>query len=203
MNLKIAIIALTRGYPNNKSKYDTLIKRNHGIYERINKLRDIPADLILFHEDDLSIEDQKYIQENSPEKLNINVSKYFKYETLKLEGEEKFNLGYRQMCRFHMFYIWNEVNNYDYILRVDEDIEISDFDPYIFVNEFKITYLTGRFTKDTHRLTNQTLPPFLIENTPKCKTYIQPQNPYTNLYASSVDFWRQRYSVFNKENCKI
>ena len=36
------------------------------------------------------------------------------------------------MCRFHMFHIWNEVNNYDYILRVDEDIEISDFDPYIF-----------------------------------------------------------------------
>ena len=195
MNLKIAIIALTRGYPNNKSKYDTLIKRNHGIYERINKLRDIPADLILFHEDDLSIEDQKYIQKKSPEKIKyINVSKYFKYETLKLEGEEKFNLGYRQMCRFHMFHIWNEVNNYDYILRVDEDIEISDFDPYIFelMNLKKITYLTGRFTKDTHRLTNQTLPPFLIENTNlNVKLIYNHRNPYTNLYASSVDFWRQ------------
>ena len=104
MNLKIAIIALTRGYPNNKSKYDTLIKRNHGIYERINKLRDIPADLILFHEDDLSIEDQKYIQENSPEKIKyINVSKYFKYETLKLEGEENLILAIDKCADFICF----------------------------------------------------------------------------------------------------
>tara|TARA_B100001989_G_C24540479_1_gene467242 strand:+ start:626 stop:1516 length:891 start_codon:yes stop_codon:yes gene_type:complete len=195
MNLKIAIIALTRGYPEDKSKYDTLIKRNKAIYEKINSLREIPTDLLLFHEDNLSLKDQEYINNESPEEIKfINVSKYFKNEHLILDGEEKFSLGYRQMCRFHMYYLWDEVSNYDYILRVDEDIEIVEFNPNIFefMQSKKINYLTGRFTKDTHRLTNQTLPYYLIENSKlNVRKVYNHRNPYTNLYASSVKFWKK------------
>ena len=51
-------------------------------------------------------------------------------------------------------------------------------------------YLTGRFTKDTHILTNKTLPQFLIENTDlDVEKVYNHRNPYTNLYASSVKFW--------------
>ena len=96
------------------------------------------------------------------------------------------------MCRFNMYHIWNEVADYDYILRVDEDIEIKEFDPYIFekMEKKKQIYLTGRFTKDTHKLTNKTLPQFLIENTDlDVEKVYNHRNPYTNLYASSVKFW--------------
>ena len=31
-----------------------------------------------------------------------------------------------------MFYIWDEVSNYDYVFRVDEDVEILDCDPNLF-----------------------------------------------------------------------
>ena len=36
-----------------------------------------------------------------------------------------------------MYHIWDEVADYDYILRVDEDIEINDFDPFIFEKDGK------------------------------------------------------------------
>ena len=39
MSLKIAVVALTRGYPNDQSHYQTLIKRNASIYKSINQHR--------------------------------------------------------------------------------------------------------------------------------------------------------------------
>ena len=55
-----------------------------------------------------------------------------------------------------------KVAKYSHILRIDEDIEISKFNPYVFeeMEEMEKIYLTGRFTKDIHRLTNNTLPKF-------------------------------------------
>ena len=193
MSLRIAIVALTRGYPDDKSQYQTLIKRNSSIQRSIIQHRDNTVDIILFHEGNISKLDQEYINSKSQIKIKfVDVSKYFHDEGLTLEGEAKFNLGYRQMCRFNMYHIWDEVADYDYILRVDEDIEIKDFDPFIFekMEKKKQIYLTGRFTKETHRLTNKTLPYFLIKNTDLDvdKVYNH-RNPYTNLYASSVKFW--------------
>ena len=150
--------------PKNKSSYRSLIKRNTSIYEHINKFRDNPADIILFHEGNISSNDQKYINSFYPENLIFkDVSQYFNVKDLNLEGEEKFNLGYRIMCRFNMYHIWEEVKEYDYILRVDEDVEIKKFDPYVFeyMESKNIKYMTGRFTEDTHELTNSTLPPSL------------------------------------------
>ena len=41
-----------------------------------------------------------------------------------------------------MYHIWDEVSEYDYILRVDEDIEINDFDPFVFEKmKEKIRYI--------------------------------------------------------------
>ncbi len=195
MNLNIAIVALTRGYPDNISKYNSLILRNKSIYKNINQHRENLADIILFHEGNISESDQSYISKNSNSKIIFkNVSKYFNNIDLTLKGEEKFSLGYRQMCRFNMFHIWNEVSEYDYVLRVDEDIEINKFNPMVFeyMELKKINYMTGRFTKDTHRLTNETLPFFLKKETKiNVEKVYNHRNPYTNLYASSVKFWKQ------------
>ena len=61
------------------------------------------------------------------------------------------------MCRFNMFHIWEEVSEYDYILRIDEDSELLNIDPYIFeyMNKHEIVFITGRFSKEIHRLTNK------------------------------------------------
>ena len=202
--MKAAIVALTRGYPKNRSLYDKLIKRNEYIYKNINSLRSSPLDLILFHEGNISTDDQNYINSHSSQNIKFkDVSKYFVISDLKLEGEKKFSLGYRLMCRFNMYHIWDEVKEYSHILRVDEDIEILNIDPnafeYMKANE--IHYMTGRFTKETHKLTNKTLPNYLIENTDmNVEKIYNHKNPYTNLYASSVAFWRtsETYSILKK-----
>ncbi len=162
--LKIAAVGLVRGYPENKRLYIPLIERNNSIFNNINKFRDNKIDVILFHEGNISKSDEDYIQSQSREDLKfVNVSKYFQTSLLKLNEGDRFSLGYRQMCRFNMFHIWNEVANYDYILRVDEDVEITKFNPNIFeYMELKnIIFLTGRFSKEIHQRTNSTLPMYL------------------------------------------
>ena len=195
-NLKIAIVALVRGYPNRKHLYESLIKRNNSIYKNINKFRNNKADIILFHEGNISKDDKDYISSESVEYIKfINVSEYFEKISLKLEEEEKFNLGYRQMCRFNMFHIWNKVENYDYILRADEDVEVLKFNPHIFeyMDSNNITFFTGRFSKEIHRKTNETLPDYLTKNTNLDVDRIYNHKfPYTNFYASKVDFWRDK-----------
>ena len=193
--MKTAIIALTRGYPNDRSLYSDLIKRNDSIFSKINKYRRTPSDIILFHEGNISVDDQEYINSHSKNLIKfVDVSKYFKKNELTLK-DRQFNLGYRQMCRFNMYYIWNEVAEYDYILRIDEDIEIINIDPYIFeyMESKKIKFLTGRFSKEIHKITNQTLPNFLIKNTKlNVKKIYNHRFPYTNLYATSVSFWNKK-----------
>ncbi len=196
INMKIVIFALTRGYPSNKSKYDSLIERNYSIYEHINSKRGNPTDMILFHEGNISIEDQEYINSKYQYKIKFrDVSQYFEKVNFDLEGEEKYGLGYRYMCRFNMYHIWKEISDYDYALRVDEDIKITKFDPFVFesMKEKNIVYMAGRFTKDIHRATNSTLPKYLMDNTNlNVKKIYNHRNPYTNLYATSVDFWKNK-----------
>ena len=193
--MKNAVVALTRGYPNNLELYNTLIKRNNSIHKRINKLRKEPVDIVLFHEGNISKFDQNYINSQSKDEIKfVNVSQYFKNTDIQLKENKKYTLGYRQMCRFNMFHIWEEVSDYDYILRIDEDSELLNIDPYIFeyMNKHEIVFITGRFSKEIHRLTNKTLPQFLINNTSiNVKKIYNHKFPYTNLYATSVKFWKE------------
>lgn len=192
--MKIAVVALTRGYPKNRNLYDNLIKRNNSISENISKKIEKRIDIILFHEGNISISDQNYINEKSLDCIKfIDVSIYFKNNSLKLESENNFNLGYRYMCRFNMYHIWDHVSEYDYILRVDEDIEITKFDPSVFeyMKLKNINYMTGRFTKEIHRATNKSLPKFLIDNTDlNVKKIYNHKFPYTNFYITNVSFWK-------------
>ena len=91
MKHESSIVALTRGYPDNRLLYEKLIKRNKSIFNNINKKREVPADIILFHEGNISLEDQNYIQSFSPELINfVDVKKYFVKNNLELKGEERF-----------------------------------------------------------------------------------------------------------------
>ena len=136
---KFAVVGLVRGYEGNIEKYDSLLKRNKSIYEQIGKSSNFSYDMILFHESSLFDSDKRYIQSKSPEEINfINVDKSFEinYSNLDIDNEElkRFNIGYRMMCRFNSLYIWDFVSNYDYILRVDEDVEFLKVEDNLFQN---------------------------------------------------------------------
>ena len=50
-----------------------------------------------------------------------------------------------------MFHIWEEVSEYDYILRIDEDSELLNIDPYIFeyMNKHEIVFITEDFQRNS------------------------------------------------------
>ena len=196
--MRSVIFGLIKGYPENLECYEKLINRNISIYEKINKHREIKADLILFHEGNISNFDQNYIQTNSPEIIKfidvgqiLNNIRKNKVDISKTEPE-RFNLGYRFMCQFNFFHIWRYIEEYSYGLRIDEDIIINDIDPFIFEEMQKTgkIFSTGALVPETHELTNQTLPQYLenlfgIES----KEFYNHKFPYTNVSVTNISFW--------------
>ena len=106
--MSIAIVALVRGY-DDKNKYKDLFLRNESIFSHISSKVSEKIDFILFHEGNIGSSHQKYIQENSKDKLTfINVSQDFNFDhelLNKVKDIERFNSGYRLMCRFN--FLWN------------------------------------------------------------------------------------------------
>ena len=111
-NLKIGIVALVRGY-NNFESYDQLIQRNKHLYENVKLKANHDYSYILFHEGNISVEGQKYIQEKTKFKIEFidvktcfEISQKLEDAAFKEAGREYVDdKGYRLMCRFNTFYI--------------------------------------------------------------------------------------------------
>ena len=138
----VAIFGLVRGYEGNLDKYSDLITRNNSIYDLVISKLNNPYYMILFHEADLIEEDKKFIRENYKGEIEfISVDSLFKKYN-KTTSED----GYKIMCKFNMYYIWNYIFKYDYVIRVDEDIELLKFDIKTIDNLHKIqTFHTLNF----------------------------------------------------------
>ena len=65
MKTKNAIVGLTRGYQDIK-RYDLLIRRNQSIYNKIYTNLTNDFDVILFHEGNITKEQQTHIQNQTP-----------------------------------------------------------------------------------------------------------------------------------------
>lgn len=195
--MKCAIVGLVKGYSGHRNQYNKLITRNNSIYRHINENNKYK--MILFHEDNFLEEDKEYVQSKSKLELNfVNITNMFSFQNKELINQVKdlkrFDVGYRMMCRFNSFYIWNLVSKFDYILRVDEDIEILKIDKNFFekMSQENLIFLTGKFVPETHQFTNETLPNKIkLETNTGNLNFYNHLFPYTNVYASKVDFWLQ------------
>lgn len=201
MTQRNAIVCLTRGY-RNVSGYATLIRRNRAIYEVINRHLDHQYPLIIWHEGNIPVEHQLYIiafEWNADVRFQ-DISRVFRLPTAIREEDlaEDWSVGYRLMCRFHYFYIWQYTSQFDYVMRVDEDciVQSSVGDPIEALARAGGDFASPRFTHESHRLTNRTLSKF-VEN---FAAGTQHRNgaplynqifPYTNLYVTRTGFWRQ------------
>lgn len=195
--MNCAIVALVRGYKSNH-EYEQLITRNIAINETINTRIKNKFPLILFHEGNISSKQQQYVIERSKANIKfIDVSKEFIFEKSILSKAidlNRFNVGYRLMCRFNFYSIWNYVSEYEYIIRIDEDVIIKKFDIKNLesINNKNI-FSTISLSKESHVPTNETLPFELMKifqtNTPD---FYNHRFPYTNFYISRVDFWLRK-----------
>ena len=165
--MKIVIAALVRGY-DRKQDYNILIKRNNNIFRKITSKSENKIDQILFHEGNISKEDESFINSKSPESINfVDVSEDFDYDKKlveKIPDLERFGIGYRLMCRFNFLHIWKYIKEFDYLIRIDEDIMIKKFDVNIINNIDKdFVFGTAKFSNETHQYTNQSLPDELMK----------------------------------------
>jgi hypothetical protein len=197
-----AIVCLTRGY-DDVARYGALVDRNRSIYDRINRYRTDPYPLIIFHEGNVLEEHQRHILacDLNPDVRFVDVSSLFCASAFVEQAtfREGWTLGYRLMCRFHALHIWLCCRHLEYILRLDEDciLDAVDREPMDWLREKNLDFVAGIFTAEAHDLTNRSLPPFVAayraavgeDNGPP--PYDQ-RFPYTNFYATRIDFWRQR-----------
>lgn len=202
--MKCAIVLLTRGY-SSYDQYFKLIQRNNHIYENFNKNLKQQYPLLIFHEGNISTDQQKFIFESSGNKdvRFIDVGSVFKWpqycDIRSMKDQYNFGPQYRLMCAFNSFYIWNYVKEFDYIFRIDEDVLISnlDYDPFVYMNENNLNYLVSRYCYESHTLTNETIPKFvesIIPNNWTSKDYDQSELwvPYTNLYVAKTSLFNRK-----------
>ena len=147
--IKYCICVLTRGYKH-KIQYSDLIRRNKAIS---HVLRDEPIDyeMVIFHEGNIDKEHQEYIKVKSKNSEIIfkNIESYFsrvQYDSHNLHSEwccqtalsDSFSDGYKAMCRFWIEGLFQYVQNYDYIVRIDEDC---------FMKQLPLHQITQRMAK--------------------------------------------------------
>lgn len=140
---KIALSVLTKGY-NNRDLYDkNLIKRNLLLEKLITTQNIKNYDFLILHEGNISISDQEYISNATP---NIVIQfwdvKTKSPKTAFNDNNNKtnvnlcppnflsnnFSLGYKHMCHFWSIDFLDYFKDYDYLIRIDEDCFIEEFD---------------------------------------------------------------------------
>jgi hypothetical protein len=205
---KNGIIALTKGYKKNE-EYKELISRNKSIYDvYYSKLQNKnECDIVLYHEGNITNEQQKWIQEQTPnlplifkeiEFINFNetdIKPNNKYCHLN-DRTKYFPNGYKNMCHFWSVDLFKYTKEYDYIIRIDEDCIIKKLSPTI-LSEYKTKniyysspYYQGYDAEDFTMGMEQ-----FFQDINNGKKYYNIRFPYTNLFIMYVPYFLKNTKI--------
>jgi len=209
---KKAVVILTRGY-NDYQKYSSLIQRNKSISKNLD---DKTTDIVIFNEGNINPIHQSLIKKETPD-LNIKfvtvTEKAFLKENevfpfYKTTIRDIWHYGYRHMCHFWFIDFVKFCDNYDYILRIDEDCIIDfNIDEIFSILPSKIL-IAGAMDSDgehvTHGMNKFTLDFF--KNNGFNMKHKEPGGPYTNIFALNLlklrknQFLKLYMNVVDKSN---
>ena len=198
---KNAIVVLTRGYTK-LSGYNNLINRNRYISVNFYQKLVNPSnyDIIIFHEGNITIPQQIYIQSQSPKiplifkPINFINNNSICSSCPPNDFSNMFTIGYKNMCFFWSIRFLKYLSEYDYVIRVDEDCKLINIDPNIIENYknkeiyYSSPYFQGHDDKEVvvgmeeffnNYLKNNNLTP--INNNLRC--------PYTNFMIINIKFF--------------
>lgn len=192
--LKNAIALLTRGYKTLK-EYDLLIERNRAIEIHMNDKYKESIDFLVFHEGNITKEQQIYIQGETP-KISltfVNIETSFR-KILDVQVHpptQRFPLSYRNMCNFWFCEFWNYVEKYHKLIRIDEDciMKSNPFEMLEQLNEKVCVY--GHWSHDDTFVTcflNEFTMNFLKK---KGYNHVEPRTPggpYTNVFGINLQY---------------
>jgi hypothetical protein len=187
--MRKCISVLTRGY-DDISMYSKLILRNRAIQDN---LVDKTIDILIFHEGNITSEHQRHIAKQTPELnilfVDVNNGMAFKLEKSRIAfhpDTSRFGIGYRHMCSFWFVDFWYFVEDYDRMLRIDEDCFIDfNIDSVLENLDYK-NFICGKWINDHDFVTidlNKTTLLYLGLDTSNIET---PSGPYTNVFAINL-----------------
>ena len=199
--VKSAIVVLTRGYIN-MHDYKDLVTRNINISKNLNNKE---IEILIFHEGNIIEMHQKFISKFTPllKLIFIDISeKAFLKKNVDFYGPTKqFNLNYRHMCSFWFVDFWNYVEDYELILRIDEDcnINFSIDSIFLILNWQNKVAVFGNWVRDQEFVTtnlNTFTMQFLKENALNQNNDLIIQShrasgPYTNVLGLNLTLLKQ------------
>jgi hypothetical protein len=185
-NAKLATFALTRGYKGfSKARYVFIVRRNRALRQLFH---DSEIVHLLFHEGNISHIDQFLIRILSGLKLRfVDVSNVFTVNQNQIipSGTQR-DIGYRLMCRFQYRDVWQFLESFEYVYRVDEDCLVDSLPR----PSEKLLFATGALSNETHETTNQTL--YALLKQMHLEKFYDHLFPYTNCYLTQVSFWTRK-----------
>lgn len=215
--MKNAVVVLTRGY-SRREYYRDLISRNVAIQEFLYDPNQ-KCDYIIFHEGNISLDDQKYISEFTPE-LNLIFKNVKEEEPKTAFNSEKnivnyslcpptplsssFPLGYKHMCHFWSIDFLKYLKEYKYVVRIDEDCVLTKFDKNIlkkmYDNQIKFIspFFQGQDVKDVIVGLESLWNNFISEkNFTPFKNFSDIKCPYTNFMIVDAEYFLNHEMVMN------
>lgn len=140
----IAVVVLTKGY-DNLDYYQTLIDRNNSIFDTFADKTNKQLDFLIFHEGNIPQSHQDYISSKSKIPLIFKNVKEFSTKSAfddsknimnftlcpPTELSSRFTLGYKHMCHFWAIDLFDYLSDYEYVIRIDEDVIVHEFDPIV------------------------------------------------------------------------
>lgn len=190
--MKKAVVTLTRGYSNLES-YNMLIERNICIENNLNQT----YDSIIFHEGNILKHHQEYIQNctNSPIKF-VEIPKFLPKEDIVFTSKSGgHGWGYRHMCSFWFVDFWKYVEEYDMILRIDEDCMFDSNIDSVFNHLEDRVCVYGKWHPDNAEVT-EGLNDFSLEFFGNEKGPKEPSGPYTNVLGLNLKKLKENKKLF-------
>lgn len=153
---KCAVLVLTRGYRDN-ADYAQLIRRNISIERNLTDKR-IP--IVIFHEGNITPDQQQYIADNTKtltfDFVSIQGFAFIRERVPKYvyAPTRHFSINYRHMCHFWFVDFWHFVaDKYDRVIRIDEDCIIDFNIDNLFYKLQSQVAIYGKWQQDAKHVT--------------------------------------------------
>jgi hypothetical protein len=205
---KNAIVCLTRGY-DDIVKYDDLVRRNQCLYEKYYRGlcgRELQYDVVIFHEGNITLEQQAYIQSATPfMPLIFRVVAFYSESPINMslcpptKLSEGFSNGYKNICYFWSVDFLEYLRDYDYIIRVDEDCFLEDV-PVDMVEDYSkrgIVFSSGYFQGVDYADVTVGMNLFFSSMIGRAFSSKTIRCPYTNCMIVSVPYFRRNREVMH------
>ncbi len=208
---------LSRGH-NDVKDYGQLIRRNISLMSQIEKSSH-NIDLVIFHEGNINSTHQDYIKKQSANQYIkfISVENEFITKPIPIRNKycyetnlsKSFSFGYKSMCKFWFNGFMAYVNDYDYLIRVDDDCMIRSLPIDYLILQMKnhnFSYITPKiYGKDDEDVTiglAELCNDFIRKHKLKLDVLDLNNNPYTNVFVLALDNIRSNY-LFEQFACFV